>query len=66
MKDNIKEWTCTCIKNLINENYQFYEKHEYQVDIYPLYYKVYTNGGWNIYEFFNEDEFYEHFKLIEF
>ena len=63
----MKEWTCVCIKSLGDKSkYMFIPRHEYQVDIYPLYYKVYANGEWNDYEYFNEDEFSEYFKLIEF
>lgn len=62
----MKEWTCTCIKSYyINDDLSFINKHEYQVDIYPLYYKVYINGDWKYYEYFDENTFNQYFKLIE-
>ena len=62
----MKEWTCTCIKQYyINDNVFFLQRHEYQVDIYPLYYKVYINGDWKYYEYFDENTFNQYFKLIE-
>ena len=67
------EWTCKCIKSFIVQgkffaepDFEFIEGHEYQVDIYPLYFKVYANGDWDDYEHFNRDEFDKYFKLIEF
>ena len=36
-----------------------------QVDIFPLYYQVYQNGGWDDYIFMKEEEFNKNFKLIE-
>lgn len=63
----MKEWTCVCLKEYyINGELIFIKRHEYQVDIYPLYYKVYINGDWKDYEYFDEKTFNEYFKLIEF
>ena len=69
------ECTCKCIKNLdvypdINNNMKsrelrFHKGREYQVDIYPLYFQVYQNGGWNDYIFQSKEEFNIYFKLIE-
>ena len=60
------EKTCKCIKDLIFDDYQYHKGHEYQVDIYPLFYKIYNNGGWNDYIYLEgEDKFNEHFKMIE-
>ena len=58
------EKTCTCIKEYKIDNLVFHVRREYQVDIYPLYYKVYQNGTYNDYVFLNEDEFNEYFKEI--
>lgn len=62
----IFEKTCSCIEDLIFEDYQFYKGREYQVDIYPSHYKIYQNGGWDDYIFLEgDDNFNKHFKLIE-
>ncbi len=64
----ILEKTCKCIKECIFNGYEFHKGREYQVDIYPLFNKVYNNGGWDEYVFFEdneENEFNEYFKLIE-
>lgn len=58
------EKTCKCIEDLIYEDYTFHKGREYQVDVYPLFYKIYNNGGWDDYIFFGED-FNKYFKLIE-
>ena len=67
------EWTCKCIADLtVDPKYtggqplEFIKGHEYQVDIYPLYYKVYANGGWDDYEHFSDDVFRMYFELIKF
>lgn len=63
----MKEWTCTCIKQYnVNDEIFFLKRHEYQVDIYPLYYKVYINGDWKYYEYMDKETFNEYFKLIDF
>lgn len=59
------EKTCKCFKDLDFENYTFHKGREYQVDIFPLYYQIYQNGGWNDYIFLNKEEFDNNFKLIE-
>ena len=59
------EKTCKCIKELKIDNYQFHKLREYQVDIYPLFYKIYQNGGWNDYIYLNEEEFNKYFKEID-
>lgn len=60
------EKTCLCINDLIFDDYQFHKGREYQVDIYPLFYKIYNNGGWNDYIFLEgEDNFNKYFNLIE-
>ena len=62
----IFEKTCSCIEDLIFEDYQFHKGREYQVDIYPSHYKIYQNGGWDNYIFLEgDDNFNKHFKLIE-
>ena len=61
----IFEKTCKCIENLIIDNYTFHKGREYQVDIYPLFYKIYQNGGWNDYVYFeSEKDFNKYFKEI--
>jgi len=68
IKNNMykKETTCKCIKDLEFEDIQFHKGREYQVDIYPLYYQIYQNGGWNDYIFMEgEDKFNEYFKEIK-
>jgi len=58
--------TCLCIDNIILDNYEFIKRHEYQVDIYPLFYKIYNDGGWENYVFIEgEDNFNKNFKLID-
>ena len=59
------ERTCTCIEDLIIADYHFHKGREYQVDIFPLYYQVYQNGGWTDYIFMKEEEFDKNFKLID-
>ena len=62
----IFEKTCSCIEDLIFEDYQFHKGREYQVDIYTSHYKIYQNGGWDDYIFLEgDDNFNKHFKLIE-
>ena len=39
------ERTCKCIEDLVFDDYQFHKGREYQVDVYPLFYKIYNNGG---------------------
>jgi len=63
--DYKKERTCACINNYEDENLIFHKGREYQVDLFPLYYQVYQNGGWEDYIFMNEEEFQKYFKLIE-
>ena len=67
MKDkNIKEWTCECIKDFVFNDMQFRAGREYQVDIYPMFLKVYKNGGWMEYVYFeNKELFNEYFKMID-
>ena len=43
------EKTCKCIEDYEIEDLIFHKDREYQVDILPLYYQVYQNGGWNDY-----------------
>ena len=68
------ERTCKCIESLtINaacpnndgDELNFHKGREYQVDIFPLYYQVYQNGGWDDYIFMNEEEFNKNFSLIK-
>lgn len=60
------EWTCICTEDLEFNNYQFLKGHEYQVDIYPLFYKIYNNGGYDDYIFIDgEDNFNKNFKMIK-
>ena len=61
-----RERTCKCINDVIINDYRFHKGREYQVDVYPLYYQIYQNGGWDNYVFISSDEeFDEYFKLIE-
>ena len=70
-----KETTCKCIEyyttprhlNHIIEDYdlEFHKGREYQVDITPLFYKVYQNGGWDDYTYMNEENFVKYFELIK-
>ena len=46
------------------EELEFLERREYQVDIYPLYYKVYNNGGYLDYVFLSDEDFRKNFDLI--
>ena len=63
---NHLEKTCLCIKDLIFEDYQYHKGREYQVDEYPLFYKIYQNGGWDDYIFIeSNDIFNTYFKLID-
>ena len=68
------EKTCKCIESFtINaampnndgDILNFYKGREYQVDIFPLYYQVYQNGGWDDYIFMTEEEFNKNFNLID-
>ena len=59
------ERTCKCIKNYKFDNLEFHKGREYQVDVYPLYYQIYQNGGWNDYIFMDDDTMEKYFKLIE-
>lgn len=60
-----REKTCKCINDLTLNECQFHKGREYQVDIYPLYYQIYQNGGWDDYIFINSDEeFNSYFELI--
>jgi len=59
------EKTCKCIEDLITDNYHFHKGREYQVDIYPLFYKIYQNGGWDDYIYIEDtEEFNKYFKEI--
>ena len=61
----IFEKTCKCIEDLEFNGYLFHKGREYQVDIYPLYYQIYQNGGWNDYIYLeDEEEFNKYFKEI--
>ena len=70
-----KERTCKCIEdytmprhlNHIIEDYDlaFHKGREYQVDVTPLFYQVYQNGGWDDYIFMTEEEFNKNFSIIE-
>ena len=66
-----EERTFLCINDLvIIDNYKdrpliFHSGREYQVDVFPLYYQVYQNGGWNDFVFLSEEELSKYFKLIE-
>jgi len=61
-----RERTCKCIQEFKYDNLIFHKGREYQVDVYPLYYQIYQNGGWDDYVFINtEEEFSKYFKLIE-
>jgi len=62
--------TCKCVKSIKYEDnvfkpLEFYQNREYQVDVYPLFYKVYPNGGYEDFVFLNEDEFKKDFLLID-
>lgn len=58
--------TCTCIEDLVFNDYRFRKRREYQVDVYPLYYKIYNNGGWDDYIFIDSyDYFNKYFKMID-
>jgi hypothetical protein len=59
------ERTCVCIKDYEYENLIFHKGREYQVDIFPLYYQIYQNGGWYDYVYMQEEDFDKNFKLIE-
>jgi hypothetical protein len=67
------EKTCKCIQSYTKypdidstqRELNFLKGHEYQVDICPLWYQIYVNGGWDDYMFMNEEEFNKYFKLIE-
>lgn len=58
--------TCACIEDLVFNDYQFRKRHEYQVYVYHLYYKIYNNGGWDDYIFIDNDEYFnKYFKMID-
>lgn len=68
------EKTCKCIGSIklkastpFNDgpDMEFHKGREYQVDIFPLYYQLYQNGGWEDYIFLTEEEFNRNFTLIE-
>ena len=68
------EKTCKCIESLTRnaampnndgDVLNFHKGREYQVDIFPLYYQVYQNGGWDDYIFMTEEEFNKNFSIIE-
>lgn len=67
------ERTCKCIEdyncmnsgNISTTLLEFHKGREYQVDVYPLWYIVYQNGGWDDYIHLEEDLFNKFFKLIE-
>jgi len=59
------EKTCVCIENYEIEDLIFHKGREYQVDIFPLYYQVYQNGGWDDYIYMKDEYFNKIFKLIE-
>ena len=42
-----RERTCKCIQEFKYDNLVFHKGREYQVDVYPLYYQIYQNGGWD-------------------
>ena len=59
------ERTCICIEDYEIEDLVFHKWREYQVDIFPIFYQVYQNGGWNNYIYMQEENFNKKFKLIE-
>ena len=60
------ERTCVCTEDYEIEDLIFHKGREYQVDIFPLYYQVYQNSGYDDYIIINDDdEFSKYFKLIE-
>ncbi len=70
------EKTCKCNmecrrpnEGVNNNECVFLKGHEYQVDEYVYldrsHYKVYPNGGWNDFVFFEENDFREFFELIK-
>ena len=59
------EKTCVCIENYEIEDLIFHKGREYQVDIFPLYYQVYQNGGWDDYIYIEDEDFNKNFKLID-
>lgn len=59
----MEERTCICIVDY-NGNFPYFKNMEYQVDVYPLFYCVYNNGGWSDYDFLTKEEFSMHFRLI--
>lgn len=59
------EKTCTCINECTLYDYLFRKGREYQVDVYPLYYQVYNNGGYDDYVFLSPEDFEKYFKMIE-
>lgn len=60
----MEEKTCICIASLNQDGFEFFTRHEYQVDVYPLFFCVYLDGGWNNYIFLNEEDFSKYFQLI--
>ena len=68
------ERTCKCIGSIQlkastphndGPEMTFHKGREYQVDIFPLYYQLYQNGGWDDYIFLTEEEFNKNFCLID-
>ncbi len=59
------ERTCVCTEDYEIEDLIFHKGREYQVDIFPLYYQVYQNGGWDDYIYIQEEDFDKNFKLID-
>jgi hypothetical protein len=59
------ERTCVCNEDYEIEDLIFHKGREYQVDIFPLYYQVYQNGGWDDYIYIQEEDFDKNFKLID-
>ena len=61
----IKEYSCMNSGNLSTTLLEFHKDREYQVDIYPLYYQVYQNGGWDDYVYLDDNVFNKYFELIK-
>ena len=68
------ERTCRCNndlsipsggRNSTLDTLNFHAGREYQVDVYHLFLQVYQNGGYNDYVYLEENEFLEHFEIIE-
>lgn len=58
------EKTCICLYDYSDGVFNFFNGREYQVDVYPLFKKVYLNGGWKDYVFLTHDVFEKNFKII--